>query len=199
MQNVKSFYSGHYKTHGINVQAACNHHCRFVFLGVAEPRRCHGQSWCQQAGCTTQYDQSSTLVAIASPVTVHIPCRKNLFPSTEVLKQPFLAMINFISMHLNLDKNWNGLWVNDLEMLGHSQSTLVDKNEACEALDDLHCTIAQFLHRPTFGGSRPLWWPSPCRTTVVIHTTQCYFRCTSTTCSRACIWNWVWWCWADLR
>jgi hypothetical protein len=26
--NVKSFFSGHYQTYGINVQAACDHQCR---------------------------------------------------------------------------------------------------------------------------------------------------------------------------
>jgi DDE superfamily endonuclease len=37
VKNVKSFFSGHYQTHGINIQAACDHNCRFVFLGVAGP------------------------------------------------------------------------------------------------------------------------------------------------------------------
>ena len=37
VQKVKSFYSGHYKSHGVNVQAACDHHCRFVFFGIAGP------------------------------------------------------------------------------------------------------------------------------------------------------------------
>ena len=35
--NVKSFYSGHYSTYGVNVQGACDHHSRFLFLGVAGP------------------------------------------------------------------------------------------------------------------------------------------------------------------
>ncbi len=37
IKNVKSFFSGHSQTHGINIQAACNHNCRFVFIGVAGP------------------------------------------------------------------------------------------------------------------------------------------------------------------
>jgi hypothetical protein len=37
VRNVKSFFSGDYQTHGVNVQAACDHHCRFVFMGVAGP------------------------------------------------------------------------------------------------------------------------------------------------------------------
>jgi DDE superfamily endonuclease len=36
-KNVRSFFSGHYQTSGFNIQAACDHHCRFVFLGVAGP------------------------------------------------------------------------------------------------------------------------------------------------------------------
>lgn len=35
--NVRSFYSGHYRTYGMNVQGACDHESRFVFLGVAGP------------------------------------------------------------------------------------------------------------------------------------------------------------------
>jgi DDE superfamily endonuclease len=37
VQNVRSFFSGHYQTYGVNVQASCDHHCRFTFLGVAGP------------------------------------------------------------------------------------------------------------------------------------------------------------------
>lgn len=35
--NQRSYFSGHYQTHGVNIQAACDHLCRFVFLGVAGP------------------------------------------------------------------------------------------------------------------------------------------------------------------
>ncbi len=35
--NVRSFFSGHYQTYGVNIQGACDHNCRFVFLGVAGP------------------------------------------------------------------------------------------------------------------------------------------------------------------
>lgn len=37
VKNVRSFYSRHYKTHGVNIQGACDHHCQFVFFGVAGP------------------------------------------------------------------------------------------------------------------------------------------------------------------
>jgi hypothetical protein len=36
-KNVRSFFSGHYQTHGLNIQAACDHHCRFSFIAVAGP------------------------------------------------------------------------------------------------------------------------------------------------------------------
>jgi DDE superfamily endonuclease len=36
-KNVKSFFSGHYQTYGVNIQATCDHHCRFTFIGVAGP------------------------------------------------------------------------------------------------------------------------------------------------------------------
>ena len=37
VSNVKSFFSGHYQTYGLNIQAACDHNCRFLFIGVAGP------------------------------------------------------------------------------------------------------------------------------------------------------------------
>ena len=37
VRNVQSFFSDHYQTHGLNIQAACDHNCRFIFLGVAGP------------------------------------------------------------------------------------------------------------------------------------------------------------------
>lgn len=36
-KNVRSYFSGHYQCYGVNVQAACDHLCRFVYLGVAGP------------------------------------------------------------------------------------------------------------------------------------------------------------------
>jgi hypothetical protein len=36
-KNVRSFFSGHYQTYGINVQASCDHNCKFTFIGVAGP------------------------------------------------------------------------------------------------------------------------------------------------------------------
>jgi hypothetical protein len=36
-KNVQSFFSGHYQSYGVNIQAACDHNCRFQFIGVAGP------------------------------------------------------------------------------------------------------------------------------------------------------------------
>jgi DDE superfamily endonuclease len=35
--NVKAFFSGHYQTYGINVQAACDSNCKFVSVCTAAP------------------------------------------------------------------------------------------------------------------------------------------------------------------
>jgi len=37
--NVKAYFSGHYQTYEINVQAACDHQCRFVYAALAVPGR----------------------------------------------------------------------------------------------------------------------------------------------------------------
>jgi hypothetical protein len=35
--NVKSYFSGHYQTYGINIQAVCDHRCRFLEVAVCAP------------------------------------------------------------------------------------------------------------------------------------------------------------------
>jgi hypothetical protein len=35
--NVRSYFSGHYYHMGLNIQAACDHSCRFIFFAVAAP------------------------------------------------------------------------------------------------------------------------------------------------------------------
>lgn len=35
--NVRKFYSGHYCTYGLNIQAVCDHHCRFTYFAVCGP------------------------------------------------------------------------------------------------------------------------------------------------------------------
>jgi len=35
--NVRSFFSGHYQCYGLNVQAICDHHCRFLYIAVLGP------------------------------------------------------------------------------------------------------------------------------------------------------------------
>ena len=37
LHNVKSYFSGHYQMYGINIQAACDHNCRFLFIRVGGP------------------------------------------------------------------------------------------------------------------------------------------------------------------
>jgi hypothetical protein len=49
-KNVRSFFSGHYQTHGVNIQAACDHHCRFTFIGVAGPGSMGDQEASRECG-----------------------------------------------------------------------------------------------------------------------------------------------------
>ena len=37
VHNVRSYFSGHYQTYGVNIQAVCDHSCHFLFIGVASP------------------------------------------------------------------------------------------------------------------------------------------------------------------
>ena len=35
VHNVQSYFSSHYQTYGVNIQAACDHNCQFLFIGIA--------------------------------------------------------------------------------------------------------------------------------------------------------------------
>ena len=35
--NVWSYFSGHYQTYGVNIQAVCDQNCHFLFIGVTGP------------------------------------------------------------------------------------------------------------------------------------------------------------------
>jgi hypothetical protein len=35
--NVSSYFSGHYQRYGMNVQAICDHQCRFLYIAIAAP------------------------------------------------------------------------------------------------------------------------------------------------------------------
>ena len=37
VHNIKSYFSHHYQTYGINIQVACDHNCHFLFIGVSGP------------------------------------------------------------------------------------------------------------------------------------------------------------------
>ena len=41
--NPRSYFSGHYNQHGLNVQAVCNARCRFIFFSVAAPGKTSDQ------------------------------------------------------------------------------------------------------------------------------------------------------------
>jgi hypothetical protein len=36
-RKVRSYFSGHYQRYGVNIQACCDAHCRFTFLGIGGP------------------------------------------------------------------------------------------------------------------------------------------------------------------
>ena len=37
VHNVQSYFSGHYQTYGVNIQATCDHNCHFLFIGITGP------------------------------------------------------------------------------------------------------------------------------------------------------------------
>ena len=50
---MQSYFSGHYQTYGVNIQAACDHNCRFLFIGVTGPGVMGDQQAIHECGLST--------------------------------------------------------------------------------------------------------------------------------------------------
>jgi len=37
--NIEAYFSGQYQAFGINLQAVCDHECRFIYAAIAVPGR----------------------------------------------------------------------------------------------------------------------------------------------------------------
>jgi DDE superfamily endonuclease len=55
--NVKSYYSGHKQSHGINIQAMCDHHSRFLFFSVAAPGSVNDREAVKESGLLEKLEQ----------------------------------------------------------------------------------------------------------------------------------------------
>jgi len=100
--NVKAYFSGHYQTHGINIQAACDHQCRFVYAALAVP----GEANDIAAYRKTQFSQ---LVQKLSPWKFVIG--DNAYMCSDTLQMPFSGLekvepakdaFNFYFSHLQI-------------------------------------------------------------------------------------------------
>lgn len=49
-KNVRSYFSGHYQRYGINIQACCDAHCRFTFVGIGGPGVTKDRSAVKESG-----------------------------------------------------------------------------------------------------------------------------------------------------
>jgi hypothetical protein len=62
--NVKSYFSGHDQCHGINLQAVCDHHCRFIFVSVAAPGSVNDRDAIQESGLLIQLQKLPKIFVI---------------------------------------------------------------------------------------------------------------------------------------
>jgi DDE superfamily endonuclease len=58
--NVRSYFSGHYQRYGINVQACCDRHCRFTFLGIGGPGNSKDRQAVKESGLSALIDKLPT-------------------------------------------------------------------------------------------------------------------------------------------
>ena len=62
VHNVKSYFSGHYQMYGINIQAACDHNCRFLFIWVGRPGVMGDREVVKESGLYNLVDKLSGLL-----------------------------------------------------------------------------------------------------------------------------------------
>ena len=71
VHNVKSYFSGHYKTYDINIQVACDHNCHFLFIGVGGPSIMGDREAVKESGLSELVEKLPVyFIALG---TVHIP------------------------------------------------------------------------------------------------------------------------------
>jgi hypothetical protein len=78
--NVKSFFSGHYQAYGINVQAICDHRCRFTEVAVVAPGGCND---------ILAYKKSSLYNSVNMLPIGTFVVGDNAYPCSESLLTPF--------------------------------------------------------------------------------------------------------------
>ena len=62
LHNVWSYFSGHYQTYGVIIQAACDHNCHFLFIGVAGPGAMGGQQAVVECGLSKLVESTFRLL-----------------------------------------------------------------------------------------------------------------------------------------
>jgi DDE superfamily endonuclease len=55
--NVRCFFSGHYQCYGINIQAICDHNCRFIFFALAAPGSTNNRDAVLETGIPNAIDK----------------------------------------------------------------------------------------------------------------------------------------------
>jgi DDE superfamily endonuclease len=63
-KNVLSFFSGHYQSYSVNVQGACDHLCRFLYLAVAGPGVLGDQAAVKQCGLNKLIEDLPSLLCV---------------------------------------------------------------------------------------------------------------------------------------
>ena len=62
VHHVQSDFSSHYQTYGVNIQAACNHNCQFLFIGIAGPGIMGDQQAVVECGLSKLVESTSRLL-----------------------------------------------------------------------------------------------------------------------------------------
>ena len=142
VHNVKSYFSGHYQTYGINIEVACDHNCHFLFIGVGGPGIMGDRETVKESGLSKLVEKLPGLLycigdCAYTPTEHLIP----IYGADNTTKSQY-NNFNFYASQLRIDV----IWLDGKEM-GHSIMTNYYQNAKGEASNMFHSMSSQLLYQ----------------------------------------------------
>ena len=132
VHNVQSYFSSHYQTYGVNIQAACNHNCQFLFIGITGPGIMGDRQAVVECGLSKLVESTSRLLycigncAYTLTVEMVFLSQKTLTflqkrQYCKTLQQNLMEKIWCMTLQHHIPITENGLLVMELETYGYTR------------------------------------------------------------------------------
>ena len=150
VHNVKSYFSGHYQTYGINIQAACNHNCHFLFIGGGWAWHNGDREAVKESGLSELEKLPGLLYCIGDCAYIPTEHLIPIYSADNARNKIMIQQLQFLCKSIkNLHRDV--IWF-DGEEMGHCVMTNCHQNAKGEAFNMFHWMSSQLLHqRKTYG------------------------------------------------